>query len=38
MKGGEELMEVIKQGSDMVNEMGPLSCCYPMGTMGPRVQ
>jgi hypothetical protein len=29
-------MEVIRQGSDMVNEVGPLSCCYPAGTMGPR--
>ncbi len=29
-------MEVIKEGSDVVSETGPLACCFPMGTMGYR--
>lgn len=31
-------MEVIKEGSDVVSQTGPLACCFPMGTMGFRVQ
>lgn len=29
-------MEIIKDGSDVVYETGPLSCCYPGGTLGFR--
>ena len=27
-------MEVINQGSNDINEMASLSCCWPPGTMG----
>lgn len=26
-------MEIIREGSDVVYETGPLGCCFPMGTM-----
>lgn len=29
-------MEVIKQGSDIIYVVGPLSCCFPVGTLGRR--
>jgi len=29
-------MEVIKQGSEVISEVGPLSCCFPSGTLGLR--
>lgn len=31
-------MEIVKAGSDNVFDMGPLTCCYPMGTWGYRVR
>ncbi len=30
-------MEVIKEGSDVVSQTGPLACCFPVGTMTFRV-
>lgn len=35
MKGGEK-MEIVKKGSDNVFVMGPMACCYPIGTWGYR--
>jgi len=29
-------MEVIRKGSDMVFEVGPLGCCFPAGVWGFR--
>ena len=29
-------MEIIRKGSDMVFENGPLTCCFPAGTLGFR--
>ena len=29
-------MEIIKNGSDKVFKLGPLGCCYPVGSWGAR--
>lgn len=30
-------MEIIKKGSDIVSKVGPLGCCFPVGTEGLRI-